>query len=71
MLRVRGGLSKQDWPCSVFDIITASGDGLAVGFHRQLLEIGREPVEILIEPDPISYRLHRLERATYGETRCV
>lgn len=36
---------------SIFDRGTIRCDRLSVGLHRQLLQVGREAVEILIESD--------------------
>ena len=49
VLGVGRGLTEQDGSSGVLDVITAAGDSLAIGLHRQLLEVGREPVEVLVE----------------------
>ena len=49
VLCVGRGLSEDDRSGGVFDIVTTAGDGLAVRFHGQLLEVGRESVEVLVE----------------------
>ena len=49
VLGVRGRFTKQDWSRGVFDVFSATGDGLAVGLHGQLLKVGGKPVEVLVE----------------------
>lgn len=49
MLGVGCRLAEQDGSCSVLDIVAAAGDGLAVRLHGQLLQVGGEPVQILVE----------------------
>lgn len=53
------------------------GNGLAVRLHRQLLEVGGESVEVLVEAkgfQSVYFNHHRLvssEMSTYGATRRV
>jgi len=42
-------LTEDDGASGVLDVITATGDGLTVGLHEQLLKICRETVEVLVE----------------------
>jgi hypothetical protein len=49
VLSVGSWLSEQDWASCVVDVFAVTGDGLAVGLHGELLEIGREAMHILVE----------------------
>lgn len=49
MLGVCGRLAEEDGTCCVFDIVAVTSDGLAIGLHGELLEVGREAVEVLVE----------------------
>ena len=49
MLGICSRLAKEDRTSSVLDVVTIAGNSLAVGLHRELLEIGREPVQVLVE----------------------
>lgn len=51
VLSVRSRLAKQDRSGGVLDIVAIAGDGLAVRLHGELLEVGREPVQILVETE--------------------
>jgi hypothetical protein len=58
------------------EVVCCAGDCLAVGFHGELLEVGREAVEILVESVAMlsaSISCHHLltVEKTYGETKCV
>lgn len=48
VLGVGGWLTKQDGTSGVLDVVAAAGDGLAVGLHGELLEVGREAVHVLV-----------------------
>jgi hypothetical protein len=48
VLRVGTGLTEEDGTGGVLDVVAAAGDGLAVGFHGELLEVGGEAVHVLI-----------------------
>ena len=52
VLGVGGGLAEEDGAGGVLDVVAAAGDGLSVRLHRQLLEVGREAVEVLVEAGP-------------------
>lgn len=62
-------LSKENWSGGVLDVITAAGDCLAVRLHGQLLEVGREPVKILVEADSTLDMYVNQGLFTYGETK--
>jgi len=50
VLGVSGGFAEEDGARGVFDEgVGAAGDGFAVGFHGELLEVGGEAVEVLVE----------------------
>lgn len=49
MLRVCGGFTEQDRAGGVLDIVTRAGDSLSVALHGQLLEVGRESMEVLVK----------------------
>ena len=49
VLSVGGWLTKENWASGVFDIVAASGDGLAIGLHGKLLKVSWESVEVLVE----------------------
>ena len=51
VLGVGSRLTEQNGTGSVLDVVTAAGYGLAVRLHRQLLEVSREPVHVLVEPE--------------------
>ena len=52
VLGVGGGLAEQDGARGVLNEgVTGAGDGFTVGFHRQLLQVGGETVEILVESE--------------------
>ena len=56
VLRVGGGLAEEDWAGGIFDeAVTRARDGFAVGFHRELLQVGGETVEVLVESVTVSY----------------
>lgn len=57
VLRVGRGLAEEDWASGVLDVVAGAGDGLAVGLHGELLEVGGEAVEVLVEGrDKVSLR---------------
>ena len=49
VLSVGGWLTEQNGTGCVLDIVAAAGDGLSVRLHGQLLEVGGEPVHVLVE----------------------
>ena len=49
VLGIGGGLTKEDGSGGVLDILTGAGDGFAVGLHGELLEVGGEAVQVLVE----------------------
>ena len=49
VLGVGRGLTEQDGSRGVLDVVAAAGDGLSVRLHGQLLEVGGEPVHVLVE----------------------
>lgn len=49
VLGVCCGLTEHDGAGGVLDVVTAAGDGLTVGLHGELLKVGRETVEVLVE----------------------
>ena len=55
MLGVGCWLAEEDGPGGVFHHVAVAGDSLAVGFHGELLEVGREAVEVLVESVTVSY----------------
>ena len=54
VLRVGGGLAEENWAGCVFHHLAGAGHGFAVGFHRKLLQVGGETVEVLVESGMIS-----------------
>ena len=49
VLGVGGRLAKQDGAGGVLDVFTRAGNGLAVALHGELLQVGGESVQVLIE----------------------
>lgn len=49
VLGVGGRLTEEDGAGGILDILAGPGDGLAVAFHGELLEVGGEAVEVLVE----------------------
>jgi hypothetical protein len=49
VLGVGGGLAEEDGSGSVLDVVSTTGNGLAVRLHGQLLEVSGEPVQVLVE----------------------
>ena len=49
VLRVGGRLAEQDRARGVLDVVARAGDGLAVAFHGELLQVGREAVQVLVK----------------------
>jgi len=49
VLGVGGGFTKENGSGGVFYGFVVAGHAFAVGFHGELLEVGREAVEVLIE----------------------
>lgn len=49
VLGVGGGLTEEDGAGGVLDILAGAGDGLAVTLHGELLQVGRETVQVLVE----------------------
>jgi hypothetical protein len=60
--------SEKDWTCGVVDVFSITSDGLAVGLHGELLEIGWETVHVLIESGVMSVS-HIIEEED-GNLRC-
>ena len=55
MLGVGGGLAEEDRAGGVLDkLVGAAGDGLTVGLHGELLQVGREAVKVLVEAVDVS-----------------
>ena len=52
VLGVGGGFAEENGAGGVFDEVAVAGDGFSVGFHGELLEVGGEAVEVLIESTP-------------------
>lgn len=51
VLGVGGRFSEEDRTSGVFDGLTITSNALSVRLHRQLLEVGWETVEVLVESD--------------------
>lgn len=51
VLGVGGRFTEQDRASGVLDIISAASDCLSIRLHGQLLEVGREPVKVLVKTD--------------------
>ena len=49
VLGVGGGLAEEDGARGVGEHFVVAGDGLAVAFHGELLQVGGEAVEVLVE----------------------
>lgn len=49
VLGIGGRLAKQDGTGGVLDVFTRAGNSLAVALHGQLLQVGGESVQVLIE----------------------
>jgi hypothetical protein len=49
VLSVGSWLTEQDGSGGVLNVVSTTSDGLSVRLHRQLLEVSREPVEVLVE----------------------
>ena len=49
VLGVGGGLAEQDGARGVLDVLAGAGDGFAVALHGELLQVGGEPVQVLVE----------------------
>jgi hypothetical protein len=54
VLGVGGRLAKENGSGGVLDVVSAACDGLSVRLHGQLLEVSREPVEVLVEAVKLS-----------------
>lgn len=55
VLGVGGWLAKEDRAGGVLDeLVGGAGNGFAVRFHGELLEVGRESVKVLVESGPLS-----------------
>lgn len=62
VLGVGGGFAEEDWSCSVFDeLVGAARDSFPVGFHGELLEVGGETVEVLVESGGVSLSFQELQ----------
>jgi hypothetical protein len=62
VLGVGGWLTEQDGAGCVLDVVAAAGDGLAVRLHRQLLEVGREPMHVLVEAETLLDCFHHVQK---------
>jgi hypothetical protein len=71
VLCVGGGLAEYDGTSGVLDVVAAAGDGLSVRLHGQLLEVGGEAVQVLVETSSLLARALSFPIITYGETRWV
>jgi hypothetical protein len=72
VLGVGTGLTEEDGAGGVLHIVSTAGDGLAVGFHGELLKVGGEAVHVLVVAGIyVSGRLLWIVRSsiTYGATR--
>jgi hypothetical protein len=70
VLGVGGWLAEENRTGGVFNHVVVPRNRLAIGLHRQLLEVGGEPVEVLVESEIINnYNSRRTGRGTYGDTR--
>ena len=49
VLCVGCGFTEEDWAGGIFHHLVIAGDGFSVGFHGELLEVGWEAVEVLVE----------------------
>lgn len=49
VLGIGGRLTEKDGASGVLDVFTGASDGLAVALHGELLQVGRETVEVLVE----------------------
>lgn len=57
VLGVGGRLAEQDRARRVLDVLARASDGLAVALHRELLQVRREAVQVLVErSDQVSLR---------------
>jgi hypothetical protein len=54
VLGVGGWLAEENWTCGVSHHLVVTGNRLAIGFHGQLLEVGRETVEVLVKSKTVS-----------------
>jgi len=56
VLGVSGGLAEENRASGVFDeAVAGAGDGFAVGFHGELLQVGGETMEILVESETLAF----------------
>lgn len=63
VLCVGGRLTKQNGASRVLDVVAAASNGLSVGLHGQLLEVGGEPVHVLIEAGPSQSKFRLIRNA--------
>lgn len=63
MLCVGGGLAEQNGAGAVLDVVAAARHGLAVGLHRELLQVGWESMQVLVESVVFSASVFVHERA--------
>jgi len=54
VLGVGGRLAEEDGSSGVLDVVSATGNGLAIRLHGQLLEVSGEPVQVLVESATVS-----------------
>src|SRR6185437_3030740 len=48
VLPVRARLAPKNWARGIVDVLTVERDGLAVALHRELLQVCREALEVLL-----------------------
>ena len=74
VLGVCAGFAEENGAGCVFDVVATAGDGFAVRFHGELLQVGGEAGHVLIEASMLSAQSKAgfLEVVnTHGATRCV
>ena len=49
VLGIGGWLSEENGTCRILDVLTRPCDGFTVRLHRQLLQISRETVQVLVK----------------------
>ena len=63
VLGISGGLAEEDGARGVLDKgVAGAGDGLSVGFHGELLQVGGEAVEVLVESAELVFVLLRVSQ---------
>ena len=69
VLSVGGGLAKQDGPGRIVDILAGTRDGFTVRLHGQLLKVGGEAMQVLVESGKGEYALFSSLHCPSGTTR--